>query len=654
MSLLQACSDSQMLSCKVCKTQVEWRTVKKRGCFFALLNLKEQLHLVTDKVGSLLFANMSKLAEAASSGSKIITDIGNAAVCKGMRQQGLLKWSDFTLTVNTDGSPLFKSNNSSVWPIQVCVNELPQPHRMENSFLAGLWFGRKHPDMMLFVGEFVKAVQAVGEVVWQHGAAAVASKVYIACVCVDAPARASVGNHTQFNGLFGCPWCLACGKLEEGRRLYTSTEPPAEERTSKGVRKNMKLAMLQKTSVNGLKGPSPLWSLKYFDLVSCYTVEYMHCVLLGVTRQFTEYWFDPSRCREKYYIGRPSTVNALNKRLTSIRPPHHVTRLPRTIQERHFWKAHEWRNWLLFYCVPCCLNTLPAQFLRHFALLCEAIFILLQEQLSSAAISYADRLLQRFVCRAAALYGERCMSFNVHQLTHLTQAARNFGPLWAHSAFGFESGNGHIVKLVTAANGVPDQILERAIMSQELHLVLSLNAIPLRSQQLCSEFLHYPNVSKAHYVQGACMFGVPKEVPLLLPAERAALELMLNNIPRVQEYFRFFYRGTVMHSQQYQRGTKSDSSVIESQDGEFFVIKRIFEVVDEGSPSNGEVVLLCRKIVCEDCDLYLPGHIMQCFFSLEFPLVALNLSGVAKPCIFVTFSNEENYVCKIPNLIERD
>ncbi|XP_077513835.1 uncharacterized protein LOC144124809 [Amblyomma americanum] len=365
----------------------------------------------------------------------------------------------------------------------------------------------------------------------------------------------------------------------------------------------MKLVMLQKTSVNGLKGPSPLWSLKYLDLVSCYTVEYMHCVLLGVTRQFTEYWFDSSSCREKYYIGRPSTVNALNKRLTSIRPPHHVTRLPRTIQERHFWKAHEWRNWLLFYCVPCCLNTLPAQFLRHFALLCEAIFILLQEQLSSAAINYADRLLQRFVRRAAALYGERCMSFNVHQLTHLTQAARNFGPLWAHSAFGFESGNGHIVKLVTAANGVPDQILERAIMSQELHLVLSLNAIPLRSQQLCSEFLHYPNVSKAHYVQGACMFGVPKEVPLLLPAERAALELMLNNIPRVQEYFRFFYRGTVMHSQQYQRGTKSDSSVIESQDGEFFVIKRIFEVVDGGSPSNGEVVLLCRKIVCEDCDL---------------------------------------------------
>ncbi|XP_077519826.1 uncharacterized protein LOC144129555 [Amblyomma americanum] len=262
-------------------------------------------------------------------------------------------------------------------------------------------------------------------------------------------------------------------------------------------------ADLNKASVNGLKGPSPLWSLKYLDLVSCYTVEYMHCVLLGASRQFTEYWFDSSSCREKFYIGRPSTVNALNKRLTGIRPPHQVTRLPRTIQERHYWKAHKWRNWLLFYCVPCCLNTLPAQFLRHFALLCEAIFILLQEQLSSAAISYADHLLKRFVRRAAALYGELCTSFNVHQLMHLTQAARNFGPLWAHSAFGFESGNSHIVKLVTAANGVPDQILERPIMSQELHLVLTLN---------------------------------------------------------------------------YQRGTKSDSSLIESQDGEFVVIKRIFEV----------------------------------------------------------------------------
>ncbi|KAL1439217.1 hypothetical protein MTO96_001312 [Rhipicephalus appendiculatus] len=332
------------------------------------------------------------------------------------------------------------------------INELPQPHRNANTFLAGLWFGRKHPDMALFMGKFVTAVQEIGEIVWQHGVIDLVSKAYLACVCVDAPARAAVGNQTQFNGLFGCPWCLACGTLEDGRRLYINPDMPAPERTTGGVRRDMKLAVELQTPVNGLKGPSAFWPLQYLDLVECFTAEYMHCVLLGVTRQFTDYWFDSSRSHENFYIGRPSTLTFLNRRLKSIQPPHHITRLPRSIQERHFWKAHEWRNWLLFYCLPCCRSTLPSSFRKHFALLSEAIFLLLQEQLSSPAITQADNLLRRFVRRAAALYGERCMTFNVHQLLHLARAARSFGPLWGHSAFGFENGNGQIVKLVTAAN----------------------------------------------------------------------------------------------------------------------------------------------------------------------------------------------------------
>ena len=30
-----------------------------------------------------------------------------------------------SLTVGTDGAPVFKSTNSSVWPLYACVNELP-------------------------------------------------------------------------------------------------------------------------------------------------------------------------------------------------------------------------------------------------------------------------------------------------------------------------------------------------------------------------------------------------------------------------------------------------------------------------------------------------------------------------------------------------
>ncbi|KAL1446704.1 hypothetical protein MTO96_028757 [Rhipicephalus appendiculatus] len=296
--------------------------------------------------------------------------------------------------------------------------------------------------------------------------------------------------------------CSQCGKLLDisgdkihltcnfcQRRLLYLHSKPDVERTSAGIRRDMTLASRLKTPVNGLKGASPLVKLPHFDLVWGYTVEYMHSVLLGVTRQFADYWFDSSNSNEAYYMGRPSTLRLINKRLLSIRPPHHFTRLPRTLQERCYWKAHEWRNWLLFYCLPCCRPVLPPRYFRHFALLSEAIFVLILQELSSEQIDHAGWLLTSFVSQAAGLYGQRCMRFNVHQLLHLAEAARQFGPLWAHSAFAFESSNGDLVKLVNAAKAVPAQVLERVVMSQELQILLVGLPLPSNVLSFCSTML---------------------------------------------------------------------------------------------------------------------------------------------------------------------
>ncbi|XP_064467922.1 uncharacterized protein LOC135378756 [Ornithodoros turicata] len=641
------------LACEICQTSEYTADVKRKGSFFSIMNLKEQFRHVIAKTKDVLFQNLTALKNHYETGQSSITGVATGGICRTLREKELQKWSDLTLTINTDGSPLFKSSNASVWPIQLSINELPLAVRNENCMLAGLWFGRKHPDMLLFLGKFIEEVQGIGELVWRHDSLAVYSRVYPVCVCVDAPARAAVGNHTQFNGLFGCPWCLTSAELEDGRRLYLETEG-AVQRTSEGVRRDMELALRLGTPVNGLKGPSPLMKLPHLDLVWCYTVEYMHCVLLGVTRQFTDYWLDSSNHHEGYYIGRPSTLEIVNNRLLSICPPHHCTRLPRSLQERRFWKAHEWKNWLLFYCLPCCKNILPLKYWKHFALLCEAIFILLQEELSQASINHADRLLQRFTSRAAKLYGRLCMTFNVHQLTHLAEAARNFGPLWGHSAFTFESGNGHIIRLVTAATGVPEQILERVIMSQEVQLLCSFASVPSHIKQLCITFLGYPRVGKACEIDGATFFGTPKHVTALSASEAACLEYALNGVPNVKEHFRFAYHGTVFHSAQYKRSRKSNSTAFESLNGQCFFIKRIFEVTDTTSLHNGQVILLCGRIVCQESDIELPPHIIECFRSLHNPLVAIRLSEISKPCILVSFSDDENFMCKIPNLFERD
>ncbi|KAL1471170.1 hypothetical protein MTO96_023857 [Rhipicephalus appendiculatus] len=120
-----------------------------------------------------------------------------------------------TITFNTDGSPLFKSSTSPIWPIQFLINELPPAYRMKNFLVGGLWFGR-HPDMSLFMGKFVEEVNNFGHLVWRAASSVIKSTVHAICCCVDAPARAAVMNMVQFNGVFGCPWCYACGDHHEG------------------------------------------------------------------------------------------------------------------------------------------------------------------------------------------------------------------------------------------------------------------------------------------------------------------------------------------------------------------------------------------------------------------------------------------------------
>ena len=50
------------------------------------------------------------------------------------------------------------------------------------------------------------------------------------------------------------------------------------------------------------------------------------------------------------------------------------------------------------------------------------------------------------------------MTYNVHILLHLARSVLNWGPLFAHSAFGFESGNCELLKAIHAAKGVHHQV----------------------------------------------------------------------------------------------------------------------------------------------------------------------------------------------------
>lgn len=80
-------------------------------------------------------------------------DILDGAKYKALSQPGqvLSSTKNFSYSFNTDGAQVFKSAKTSVWPIHAMINELTPNVRQKHMFLAGLWYGKRKPDMNLFL-----------------------------------------------------------------------------------------------------------------------------------------------------------------------------------------------------------------------------------------------------------------------------------------------------------------------------------------------------------------------------------------------------------------------------------------------------------------------------------------------------------------------
>ncbi|KAG0415916.1 hypothetical protein HPB47_006914, partial [Ixodes persulcatus] len=98
-----------------------------------------QLSFVIEKTKEPLHDNLSKLAiDRDAPASAEVTDMTTGKAYATLREKVGMGDSDLSLTFNTNGSPLFESSKTSVWPIQFTVNELPPSLRFKHTTLAGL------------------------------------------------------------------------------------------------------------------------------------------------------------------------------------------------------------------------------------------------------------------------------------------------------------------------------------------------------------------------------------------------------------------------------------------------------------------------------------------------------------------------------------
>ncbi|PIK34318.1 hypothetical protein BSL78_28367, partial [Apostichopus japonicus] len=212
---------------------------------------------------------------------------------------------------NCDGMPAFQSGKGSVWPIQCLVKALPPNIRKKYILISGLWFGTSKPQFSTFLKPFVDEFHNLAEdgVRFTDATTGVEhnTKVFATLCACDSVARCQLQGITQFNGHFGCSWCLHEGEVVPKGRGHVMTYPydfpPPEQRSQRGMEDQAIRLGSGMPQDEGVKEISPLLVLPRFDIVRGFPVDYMHAVCEGVGQHLLNLWFDRTHHNEEWFIG---------------------------------------------------------------------------------------------------------------------------------------------------------------------------------------------------------------------------------------------------------------------------------------------------------------------------------------------------------------
>lgn len=271
-------NDITPLICTVCETAYSFKKMND-GHFFMELPLREQIEKRISQDSGILDYNTN-------SDPGYIADIFDGELYKSLRAKvGPVPL--VTLTLNTDGVRVFKSKRkASLWPIQWIINEVP-PHKrfkLDNILLSGIWFG-SDPSFELYLKPLIKEMNDLDErkIIVNTSNTDKAVTVRVLLFSADLPAKSKCQKFKQFNGEFGCGYCLHPGFMvgASTSSKYTESSEEYSLRTHSSTLSLIGLFISTGQESFGVKGISPLIAFKDFDLINGTVIDYLHCVLEG-------------------------------------------------------------------------------------------------------------------------------------------------------------------------------------------------------------------------------------------------------------------------------------------------------------------------------------------------------------------------------------
>ena len=170
-------------------------------------------------------------------------------------------------------------------------------------------------------------------------------------------------------------------------------------------------------------------------------------------------------------------------------------------------------------------------------------------------------MLSDFHNLLSELYGECSCTANAHLLAHLTKYICLWGPLWTHSAFGFENKNGQLKYLFHEKSDIVNQLLFNINVGYTLQLVYS--KLATYETQAVMNFICRANVPRSNMILiGQNTYAIGQTSVVVTNQEQAsALDILAHH--RIVTFSRLYKDGTLYYSTNYSRAScnKRDDTI---------------------------------------------------------------------------------------------
>ena len=613
----------------------------------------------------------NRFAHFRNNPQKKLMDVYDGTIYQQLFNTGILNnENNLSFAISTDGVQIFKSSKVSMWPVYMLINELPLSQRKarENIIFYGIWISPKKPVMWSFLKplyEELNVLEKGYEFEDHDGIKFTCQAALITCTC-DLPAKCLVTNSMQFNGSYGCWHCLQKGetfRTEGGGNChvypFNEGNPSGPKRTAEDIEKDVKKVVEKINSgnknyvTNGIKGPSWLMFLTFFNIVDGFVIDYMHGICEGVTKLLVKLWFTNTYKNESFscFDKRQNVSNFL----TTIKPTINITRVPRSLDDLAFWKASEFRNFLLYWSIPILKNCLSRIHFVHFCLLVRAIYLLSQESISQDDIVLAESCLFEFVKNFEELYSRRYMTMNIHQIVHLADVVRATGPLFAINSFVFEDINGFIVSHIHGTQGIDTQVINTINLIQ---------AIPILHEKYApndDEVLVF--INRMHGIShklwerigdGIYRLDSTKETKIAIEDLQQIKQTYVVRSNCLDTWKRIYLKNSAsyVYAQSYKKLVRRNQSIIKySQNGRcrFGLVLYFAEVTNPVSSSDVSIAVVNPFHIGS----YSPEDHIHLAKFVPNKIEVVELKDIVESCLHVQVDSE-HYICEFPNKIEKD